>query len=79
LVLFFKKERLAFLSLPLVGFVMQQLRFDGQAVIITGGARGLGLAYARLLASRGALLVMNDLGVALDGSGGSEAPALQAA
>lgn len=58
---------------------MPELRFDGQAIIITGGARGLGLAYARLLAARGARLVINDLGVALDGSGGSEAPAHQAA
>lgn len=55
------------------------LRFDGQAIIITGGARGLGLAYARLLAARGARLVINDLGVALDGSGRSEIPARQAA
>jgi 3-hydroxyacyl-CoA dehydrogenase/3a,7a,12a-trihydroxy-5b-cholest-24-enoyl-CoA hydratase len=58
---------------------MTELRFDGQAIIITGGARGLGLAYARLLAARGARLVINDLGVDLDGSGRSEAPALLAA
>jgi NAD(P)-dependent dehydrogenase (short-subunit alcohol dehydrogenase family) len=56
-----------------------KLRFDGQAIIITGAARGLGLAYARLLAERGARLVINDLGVDLDGSGGSEAPARLAA
>jgi len=58
---------------------MQQLKFDGQAVIVTGAARGLGLSYARLLAARGARLVINDLGVALDGTGGSEAPAREAA
>jgi 3-hydroxyacyl-CoA dehydrogenase/3a,7a,12a-trihydroxy-5b-cholest-24-enoyl-CoA hydratase len=58
---------------------MSELRFDGQAIIITGGARGLGLAYARLLAARGARLVINDLGVALDGSGRSEAPSVRAA
>ena len=57
---------------------MSELRFDNQAIIITGGARGLGLAYARLLAARGARLVINDLGVAMDGSGASPAPALQA-
>jgi 3-hydroxyacyl-CoA dehydrogenase/3a,7a,12a-trihydroxy-5b-cholest-24-enoyl-CoA hydratase len=58
---------------------MQELRFDGQAVIVTGAARGLGLSYARLLAARGARLVINDLGVALDGTGGSDAPAREAA
>jgi len=58
--------------------IMPELRFDGQAIIITGGARGLGLAYARLLAARGARLLINDLGVDLNGSGGSEAPALHA-
>jgi NAD(P)-dependent dehydrogenase (short-subunit alcohol dehydrogenase family) len=58
---------------------MPELRFDDQAIIITGGARGLGLAYAHLLAARGARLVINDLGVSLDGSGRSEVPALRAA
>jgi 3-hydroxyacyl-CoA dehydrogenase/3a,7a,12a-trihydroxy-5b-cholest-24-enoyl-CoA hydratase len=57
---------------------MPELRFDDQAVIVTGAARGLGLSYARLLASRGALVVVNDLGVALDGSGGSDGPAREA-
>jgi 3-hydroxyacyl-CoA dehydrogenase/3a,7a,12a-trihydroxy-5b-cholest-24-enoyl-CoA hydratase len=59
--------------------IMPALSFDGQAIIITGAARGLGLAYARLLAARGARLLINDLGVAMDGSGGSEAPVLAAA
>jgi 3-hydroxyacyl-CoA dehydrogenase/3a,7a,12a-trihydroxy-5b-cholest-24-enoyl-CoA hydratase len=58
---------------------MRELRFDGQAVIVTGAARGLGLSYARLLAARGARLVINDLGVALDGTGGSDGPAREAA
>ncbi len=58
---------------------MPELRMDGRAVIITGGARGLGFAYARLLAARGALLLINDLGVARDGTGGSAAPAEEAA
>jgi len=57
---------------------MRELRFDGQAVIVTGAARGLGLSYARLLAARGARLVINDLGVALDGTGGSDGPAHEA-
>jgi len=59
--------------------LMQDLRFDGQAVIVTGAARGLGLSYARLLASRGAQVVINDLGVALDGTGASDGPAREAA
>jgi 3-hydroxyacyl-CoA dehydrogenase/3a,7a,12a-trihydroxy-5b-cholest-24-enoyl-CoA hydratase len=58
---------------------MQELRFDGQAVIVTGAARGLGLSYARLLAARGANVVINDLGVAMDGTGGSDGPAREAA
>ena len=56
-----------------------ELRLDGQAVIVTGAARGLGLAYARLLAARGARLVINDLGVERDGTGGSASLAEAAA
>ncbi len=45
------------------------IRFDGQVAIITGSGRGLGEAYARLLAERGASVVVHDAGVALDGIG----------
>jgi NAD(P)-dependent dehydrogenase (short-subunit alcohol dehydrogenase family) len=45
------------------------LRFDGQTVLVTGGGRGLGRAYAMLLAERGANLLVHDAGVAPDGSG----------
>src|SRR6266478_7129074 len=45
------------------------VRFDGQVAIVTGAGRGLGAAYARLLARRGAVVVVHDAGVAADGSG----------
>ena len=47
----------------------QPIRFDGQVIIVTGAGRGLGAAYARLLASRGGAVVVHDAGVAQDGSG----------
>ena len=43
----------------------------GKAAIVTGAGRGLGSGVARLLAAEGAAVVVNDLGVELDGSGGS--------
>ena len=47
------------------------ISFENKVVIVTGSGGGLGRCHALQFAQRGAKLVINDLGGAVDGSGGS--------
>jgi len=55
--------------------VTDPIQFDGQVAVVTGAGRGLGAAYARLLAERGAAVMVHDAGVDLNGLGGDRSVA----
>ncbi|MFI6337540.1 SDR family oxidoreductase [Streptomyces sp. NPDC050535] len=50
---------------------------EGRVVVVTGAGRGLGRAHALAYAAEGAQVVVNDLGVGLDGTPGPGSPAGQ--
>ncbi len=50
-------------------------RLKDRVAIVTGAGRGIGASIARLMASEGAAVVVNDLGGSVDGEGADDAPA----
>ena len=54
---------------------MSALGYDGKVAIITGAGGGLGRQHALMMAKRGALIVVNDLGGSVDGTGANASAA----
>lgn len=50
---------------------------EGKVAIVTGSGSGIGQAIALAMAAAGAKVVINDIGVSLEGEGGSDSPAMQ--